>query len=276
MTLWTHHPALRKMQRLATMEVERETKENVALFFKLFNEALSTYVGDPNYKFNPCFIMTDKAGANVQGLHEVFGEEFLERIATCQWHFEECACRQLKNVKQHQWKSYMKWVKKILGAHTVDEYKKYLKALEDICRDNNIVHWYNWWKVQRYHLVPALQGYGWTGTNWAEIGQSTMKRHRRVWLIYATWEDVCTSIIEENDYINFINNRGKNTGRGQTQLQRVLKERKMQQQFTESAVEALETGNIRDEVEKHNHPDARFIPQKSAKHRVPRTSQSKM
>ena len=209
MTLWTHHPALRKMQRLATMEVERETKENVALFFKLFNEALSTYVGDPNYKFNPCFIMTDEAGANVQGLHEVFGEEFLERIATCQWHFEECACRQLKNVKQHQWKSYMKWVKKILGAHTVDEYKKYSKALEDICRDNNIVHWYNWWKVQRYHLVPALRGYGWTGTNWAEIGQSTMKRHRCVWLIYATWEDVCTSIIEENDYINFINNRGK-------------------------------------------------------------------
>ena len=45
----------------------------------------------------------------------------------------------------------------------------------------------------------------------------------------------------------------------------------MQQQFIESAVEALETGNIRDEVEKHNHPDARFIPQKSAEHRVPRT-----
>ena len=110
----------------------------------------------------------------------------------------------------------MKWVKKILGAHTVDEYKKYSKALEDICRDNNIVHWYNWWKVRRYYLVPALRGYGWTGTNWAEIRQSTMKRHRRVWLIYATWEDVCTSIIEENDYINFINNCGKNTGRGQT------------------------------------------------------------
>ena len=78
MTLWTHHPALRKMQRLATMEVEREKKENVALFFKLFNEALSTYVGDPDYKFNPCFITTDEVGANVQGLHEVFGEEFLE------------------------------------------------------------------------------------------------------------------------------------------------------------------------------------------------------
>ena len=53
MILWTHHPAIRKMQRLASMEVERETKENVALFFRLFNEALAAYVGDPNYKFNP-------------------------------------------------------------------------------------------------------------------------------------------------------------------------------------------------------------------------------
>ena len=74
MTLWTHHPALRKMKRLATMEVEREMRENVVLFFRLFNEALSKYVGDPDYKFNPCFIMTDEAGTNVQGLHEVFRE----------------------------------------------------------------------------------------------------------------------------------------------------------------------------------------------------------
>ena len=53
--------------------------------------------------------MTDKAGVNLQGLHEVFGEEFLDRINTCQWHFKECAHRQLKHVKEKQWKSFLKW-----------------------------------------------------------------------------------------------------------------------------------------------------------------------
>ena len=32
--------------------------------------------------------MTDEARANLQGLHDVFGEEFLEIINTCQWHFK--------------------------------------------------------------------------------------------------------------------------------------------------------------------------------------------
>ena len=50
------------------------------------------------------YIMMDEAGANLQGLLDVFGEEFLERISTCQWHFKECAHRQLINVKKHQWK----------------------------------------------------------------------------------------------------------------------------------------------------------------------------
>ena len=77
-----------------------------------------------------------------------------------------------------------------------------------------------------------------------EIGQSMMKRHRHVWLIYATWEDVCTAIVEENDYINFINNRGKTVGRGPTQLQHVLKERTMQCKFIDAAIDAIETGNL--------------------------------
>ena len=104
--------------------------------------------------------------------------------------------------------------------------------------------------------LASLRGYEWTGTNWTEIGQSAMKWHRKAWCLYATWEDVCTSIIEEKDYINFINNHGKNTGRLQIELQCVLKGRKAQAAFTDAAVEALVMGNIQDEVEKFDHPDA--------------------
>ena len=46
------HPASRKLLRLATMEVKGETSQNVALFWKLFNEMLSEIKGE-DYTFNP-------------------------------------------------------------------------------------------------------------------------------------------------------------------------------------------------------------------------------
>ena len=53
LTLWTHHPGMHRMNRLATMECKREDTEMVSIFFRLFNEALAKHVGDENYKFNP-------------------------------------------------------------------------------------------------------------------------------------------------------------------------------------------------------------------------------
>ena len=77
LTLWTHHPGMRRMQRLATMECKKESMEMIEIFFRLFNEALANFVGDPNYKFNPSMICMDEAGANLQGLRRVFGDAFM-------------------------------------------------------------------------------------------------------------------------------------------------------------------------------------------------------
>ena len=48
------------------------------IFFRLFNEALAKHVGNENYKFNPSMICTDEAGAILQAICNVFGEEYLE------------------------------------------------------------------------------------------------------------------------------------------------------------------------------------------------------
>ena len=53
LTMWVHHPGMRRMRHLATMEVEKENTKMVTLFFNLFNKALAEHVGDKNYKFNP-------------------------------------------------------------------------------------------------------------------------------------------------------------------------------------------------------------------------------
>ena len=197
------------MQCLATMECKKASTEMIEIFFQLFNKALANFVSDPNYKFNPSMICMDEAGANLQGLRRVFGDAFMVRVVSCQWHFKECAKRQLKNIDVNDRATFWHLVGKICTAQTFAEYKKYLDALEHICKKNNCIRWYNWSKVRRYHLVPALCGFGWTGSNWVEIGHSTMKRNHKVWLSVAAFEDITDFIIQENNYISFMSNTGK-------------------------------------------------------------------
>ena len=274
LTLWTHHPGMRRMRRLATMEVQRENTESVALFFKLFNKALQEYTGDDQYKFNPSVIMTDEAGANIQGLQQVFGPAFVERIVTCQFHFKQCAWRQLIHIIPQEKESFKDAVEHICYAPTVTEYQRHAEIIENICRSNKILRWYNWWKARRYHISPAFRGYGWTGTNWAEIGHSTF-RHKKVWLIYAAFHDVAECVMQENDHYNFVNNKGKTVGRGPTSLDNNMKEKEMQKRFTQSACDAFETGNMADEVGISTDPAATFLPTSSAKHRVPKSFSTK-
>ena len=170
LTLWTHHPGMRHMNRLVTMECKREDTEMVSIFFWLFNEVLAKHVGDENYKFNPAMICTDEAGAILQAICNVFGEEYLNRIVSCQWHFTQCARRQLPNIRADDQASFVFYVNRICTTSTVAEYKLYASGLKEICKRNKCVKWYNWWKARHFHLVPALRGFRWTGTNWAEIG----------------------------------------------------------------------------------------------------------
>ena len=75
------------MNRLATMECKKEDTEMVEIFFRLFNEALANFLGEEGYKFNPTMLCMDEAG--------LFSDAFMSQVVSCQWHFMECAWRQL-------------------------------------------------------------------------------------------------------------------------------------------------------------------------------------
>ena len=124
LTLWVHHPGMQRMRRLATMDVEKENKDMVVLFFQLFNKALAEYKGEPGYKFNPMMICCDEAGANWQAIREVYGKEFYKnKVAGCQWHFIQCAECQLHNIDPNKHKTFMDAVCALCKAATVTEYK---------------------------------------------------------------------------------------------------------------------------------------------------------
>ena len=212
---------------------------------------------------------------NLQGVQNVFGDAFMSRVVSCQWHFMECAQRQLPYIDVNDKTTFIHYVRMICKAQTFAEYKLYLDGLEHICRKNKRLHWYNWWKARRYHLVPALRGFGWTGSNWAETGHSMMKRHTKVWLSVAAVEDIADFIVQENNYLSFVSNTGKTIGKGPTSYAKKMKEHREQRRYIESACDALLTTDMQGEVDKHTHPDSQFVPSRAAKHRVPKKFSTK-
>ena len=131
------------MNRLATMECKKEDTEMVEIFFRLFNEALANFLSEEGYKFNPTMLCMDEAGANLQGVWNVFGDAFMSWVVSCQWHFMECAWRQLPHIYVNDKTTFMHYVRMICKAQTFTEYKLYSDGLEHICRKNKRLHWYN-------------------------------------------------------------------------------------------------------------------------------------
>ena len=97
-TMWTYHLGMMKVMRLASMEVEKEDTESLALFLILFNETLSEVLGQEGYKFNPYGIMCNENGTNLNAIEQVFGTMYMGKTVTCQWHIREGAKKQLSSV----------------------------------------------------------------------------------------------------------------------------------------------------------------------------------
>ena len=67
--LWLFHPTMRKVIRLASMDIRTENTKDIALFFTLFNGILQKESGYPEYKFNPCYFLCDEGGANHKSIN---------------------------------------------------------------------------------------------------------------------------------------------------------------------------------------------------------------
>ena len=105
------------MVKLAIMECERETRENLVLFWTLFNEAMKEASKDDTKFFNPCGFICDEAGANWKSLEEVYGRNVLERTKGCEFHF-------MQSVHRH--------ANKLTSRKSKHKFKKLANALREV------------------------------------------------------------------------------------------------------------------------------------------------
>ena len=101
--------------------------------------------------------------------------------------------------------------------------------------------------------------------NLAEVGHSSMKRHRPMWLSQAVNDDCIHFLIQEANYNKFLNNSDKVRGKGPMQFDRDQNDQNAEKKFISSAIESICTGSFFHDQEEFASPDVSF----KAKHRAP-------
>ena len=269
LTLWVHHPSPRKLMRLATMEVQGETSESTALFWQNINAMLQEVKGDETVYFNPYMFITDEAGANANGITKVFGQEGYDKSRTCQFHFKQSLNRMLTKFPEDAGELKVEFemlMKRLCTVPTLGEYEEIKSRLLEICAllpslENGV----QWWLARRYNLFPVFRGYCIASVNMAEIGHSTLKRKKPLALVDACWEDVCTTILQEQEHTQFLAGRGFSFGKGPTQGDKSRRERREQMKRAREYSQAFNERVI-NITEEFGGP---LIPDKRARHRQP-------
>ena len=110
------------------------------------------------------------ADANFRGLMLIYGEDVMDKIKGCEWHFQQSVnthVRQLKESHQNDFKIYsLAMMTATTKAAYVGEYEK-LHAL--LSNEENMLDWLNWWNMRRERIFRAFTGSRKPRMNQAEV-----------------------------------------------------------------------------------------------------------
>ena len=139
-TLSYYNKLLRQMVKLATMECEKESGPNCALFLGKINEMVQSYPEGKNRGFNPFHIRHDEHGGNPIGISSVLGEDALSRTSSCEFHYNDSVKKHRRYVLKEDRRQYEALLANLKNAVTKEAYnavKSKLQALIDRQRDGD-------------------------------------------------------------------------------------------------------------------------------------------
>jgi hypothetical protein len=217
-TASVYHPILRKQLVLASMECESESTETVTQFWSLFNEMLRKTTGQAEFMFSPRGWCSDMAGSNLQGIQKVFGEEALQKVKGCEFHFKDCRNRHARKLHTQESKDrFKKLCDALLAAATPSAYncaKENLTIFIDEASEEreHLAAWVKWWDDRRGFIFPAFAP--WNGAprmNQAEVVHASWahKDRENMTLLDAAECHVRDSVLLETEYESIKNGDGR-------------------------------------------------------------------
>ena len=279
--LWVYHPTMRKILRIACMDMRSENYRDIAIFFTLLNEILSEVKKEEGYKFNPRAFVCDESGSNHKAIEYIYGEQFTkERVFSCQWHFMSEMNKKKMQVGEELRDKFISLCHKICKeATTVGKYNLYKGRIDEIANlYPGIKASIEWWHVRRSHVFSAFRGGGLPGVNLSEPANSGWKALQLrkksgglLRLVHAAKKDVSTMYLQEKEMIKFNSNLGKSSGRGPSQAVRDARDHAKQMKVAEDFANMFQDEDaLLEEAEEAWNP-SQFIPKSTDKHKPPKS-----
>ena len=201
--MWLVHPAMKKVLRLASMEIHLEHHKDIVLFLHLFNKILEEVSGKEGYKFNPRYFVYDEAGANYKAIALVYGEEFAaQRVKGCQWHFKSDVQKHLKHVRPKDQDLFLETCFKMCDVTTVADYNRLKAILDDILEESpEIKPFILYWDPRHSHVFQPFRGTGLPGVNMSKQANKSFKptSSKAMRLVNAAKYDVATMMYQERE-----------------------------------------------------------------------------
>ena len=173
LTASTYHSILKKQIPIAIMETENEDSKSIELFWTLFNAPLRKAVDNNAVSFNPSGWCTDKAGANMNGIPKVFGEDAPSRIKSCEFHFQESRNRMARKLGGTVGDVFKDLCQNLVETNLEENYfaaKDILEEFIDESTDRQFLKtWLTWWDSRRSFIFRAFSPKSGPKMNLAEV-----------------------------------------------------------------------------------------------------------
>ena len=268
-TLWTYHPSMRRLVRLAIMEAETENTECLTLFWQILNRMLCDYSGIQDYRFNPKGFMCDEHHANFTSIETVFGRDAAARVKTCEFHFKQSVHRRTRRLPENIREEFDTLALKWLQAPTSSDCESAGSVMTAFCNDHsNLLPWWNWWWARRTHVCRAYKASDTPASNLAEVGHSQMTAWGKpnASLLDAAEDDVVQALRQTADLAAF--EQGQPTGgKGRSVPQTLARKHRRELQRADAIGRRLTT-------EMESQEQEVYVP-KSGIHRPPRQPRSR-
>ena len=163
-----YHPLLRKQIPLARMVAETEDTVKVELFWRLFNKAFGKVAGSDSAKFKPIGWCSNMAGANLEGISKVFGDD--AEIKSCEFNFKDHRNKKAQKLDSESSDEFKQLSDRLLLCTTVAGYQA---AKSDfIGADDStafLTSWVSWWHERRGFIFRAFTNPSAPQMNQAEV-----------------------------------------------------------------------------------------------------------
>ena len=112
------------------------------------------------------------AGCNFSGLVMIYGEDVLNKVKGCEFHFKKSINRQMSSL-QDDGIQFELLALNMLSASSIKAYSSSHNAMEKfigaINRQKQLKPWLRWWHLRRFNIFQAFTGQGKPRSNLAEV-----------------------------------------------------------------------------------------------------------